>query len=134
MRRGFTVIELMVVVAIMSVLAIIGIPNYVTMQNRAKEAAVLNVAHTVQLAVEDYSVMRDGIYSDRGEDLVPLLPDALPMKNPYTGERTEPQFGAVAATPGQVGLIVLEQAGVKTGYTVTGFGREGLVIVLDSHR
>ena len=133
-RSGFTVIELVVVLAIVAVLASIGIPNYVAMQNRAKDAAVLNSAHTVQLAAEDYSVMHDGVYSDLAADLVPLFPDALLLENPYTRQRTEPQFGWAATQPGQVGISVVVQAGVNVGYLITGFGREGLVVVTENHR
>ena len=127
-RQGFSIIELMLVVVIIGILAAIAIPNYVAMRDRAKEANVMEVAHTVQMAAEDYAVMHQGFYSDQAADLTPNLPGGLLVKNPFTRILTEPQFGAAAATPGQVGIVGMMHAGAMEGYTITGFGKSALVI------
>lgn len=122
-REGFTLIELMIVIVIIGILAAMAIPNFVSMQDRAREAKVRHNAHSLQLAAEDFSVRNNGLYSDAQADLQPLLPQGLLMDNAYTGVASEPQWGAAAAATGQIGIVAIVQAGVPVGYTINGFGR-----------
>lgn len=131
-RNGFTFIELCIVIVIIGILAAIGFPNYISMQERAKESKVTTIAHTLQLAAEDYAVRHDGIYSDAEADILPLLPGQSRLINAFTGALTEPQFGAVAAHPGQIGLVGLDQDGRTVGYKLNAWGLDGEILLFNS--
>jgi prepilin-type N-terminal cleavage/methylation domain-containing protein len=129
-NKGFTLIELMIVVVIIGILAAIAIPNFINMQARAKEASVKSNCHTVQLAAEDFAVQNDGVYAaDVDADVTPgndtivdMLPGGALLENPFTKVGTEP-VNAAAANPGETGYVPVVQNGVNVGYTITGVGK-----------
>lgn len=71
-RRAFTLIELLIVVAIISVLASIAVPNFLEAQTRAKVAAAHSDLRVMALAIEMYQV-DNNTYPSRTKE--PLAPD-----------------------------------------------------------
>jgi type IV pilus assembly protein PilA len=123
--KGFTLIELMIVVVIIGILAAIAIPNFISMQDRAREGSVKSNMHTLQLATEDFAVQNDGTYPVAADAaaVTALLPGGALMNNPFTGVPTVVTWGGAAAAIGDMGYAVpaLNQ------YTITGFGASAVL-------
>ena len=69
MNRAFTLIELLIVVAIIAILAAIAVPNFLEAQTRAKAARARTDLRTVACALEIYLIdnnaypLNDGVYN-----------------------------------------------------------------------
>jgi general secretion pathway protein G len=58
-ERGFTLVELMVVMAVILLLLTIAIPSYMKSVQRAKEAVLKEDLHTMRTAIDQYTVDKE---------------------------------------------------------------------------
>lgn len=109
-RKGFMLLELIIVVAIIGILAAVAIPNLVGMTDEAKIAKIQSDLSTIGTAMEVYHVKKGGTYPT---DLSTLAGD-----NGYLKKVPEPPTGASAYTVGSKGEVTCTFNGV----TYSSFG------------
>ena len=127
-ERGFTLIELMIVVVIIGILVGIAVPNFTSMQGRAKEASVKGNMHTLQLAMEDYSVLHSGTYPVAADKAAvkALFPSGAWPNNPFTGAALADADVTFDADPGTSGQMGPNPANAGD-YIIKGYGRSALL-------
>jgi general secretion pathway protein G len=118
--------EMLVVIGIIGLLAVFLVPNLLGAKDRAKEASVKAVMHSVQLAVEAYEMENEVYPIANNLPLESLCRNYLMAggyiasvpKNPFTGQ--EYKDGDAA------GRIIYNYDQASGKYTLTAYGRSSL--------
>jgi len=116
-KKGFTLIELMVVVAIIGILALLGLRLYTGQQEKAKEAIVKANAGTIQTLIQ--ANLADNTYATAA-DAINGLGATLGMRNPFSGGTTKADV--VGETAAQ-GIVVV--TGSNSDFKIQGYGKDG---------
>jgi len=90
-RPGFTILELMIVVAIIGLLVVLAIPNFVKQRMRTQDTAFLNDLRVLSAAFEQYAIERGDYPPDTGPGSEPAGFSEYMPSHIHWGE--EPRIG-----------------------------------------
>lgn len=127
-KKGFTLIELMVVVAIIGVLSLLGLRLYTGQQEKAKNAIVKANAGTVQTLLQ--ANLADDTYSDAATAVAALTAPGHGMRNPHTSAPLAIESSTATALPtdGQnpgIVMVVQSHASAPETYLIQGYDGDG---------
>jgi len=125
-ERGFTLIELMIVIAIIAILAAILIPNFLHARSEAQTAACEGNEKQIATALEEYAVDSNGSYAfgNVTNTLLGTTYLGVTPKDPVSGST----YTVASGTGGSVGLYSISDAGGHDTTTTKALGSHAEII------
>ena len=117
---GFTLIELLIVIIIIGILAAIAIPMFLGQRDKAKESAVKEGVHSIQVGVQSYAVDFNDTY--------PGTVDATTMASYVDNWPDNPWNNTAMTDTGDQGNYSYATTG--SGFTLIGYGKGGPIITV----
>lgn len=114
-QQGFTLIELMIVIAIIAILAAIALPAYQDYTTRAKVSEVIVMAAPAKLAVAETASSEGSLAAVTDENAGYQFPGQTKYVSGITIAASGGTVSAVSTVPNAEGTITLEPTEVSQG-------------------
>ena len=128
--KGFSLLELLIVLAVMGVLAAVMIPSFSKINEKAKVQALSGTVHGVQIAVEGYR-LDNGHYPTGNEVVAVDLIETLKTDGYLRQTPTNPFTGAPYTDSDPAGQIKYTYDDSTDSYQIQGFGPGNAEAVVD---
>lgn len=117
LKKGFTLIELMIVVAIIAILAVVAAPKFGQQLKKSKDSQAVSLLGTYRSAITMHAADNEAVYATSFSALSAYVDDKTKSSSyqPVSSGGTATAYSATNYTPGQTLSTAVGTSDIKAG-------------------